>query len=587
MRLTDIPLVRDSTGGIAFELSLDDAVLNLQRRLGDGTYRPHPPVMIEGAKSELLHRRLSFLAFEDSLILGALVYTARPKLMENMDEWVSFGRSDPSNPRSTTEEDVAFGYVDWWNEWLKYRNLVKVIQDDPRPLLLTSDITNFFESIDLSLMRSKISSEGALSENAINLLFHLLDRIRIIDGYRPTVSLGLPAVADDTSRILAHFYLTELDAELTPEGQNGRYTRWVDDMVISVQDAVEGRKIVGRIERVLSKLGLVANSAKTELISKEQFRVDHHEEQNTYLDSVQDATDSENTIPPEVVEHFEYKLACFLTPPYEGQWDQILRRYYTQSKRIRSETLLRKWSEHLAHFPGSGAKILDYVSFFSGDMAFIEEFCSFLKRRGTLFDDVQILLYETLLLKPFPIDPEMRCYIFNQVNDHFLGNDEFEAPGGYVKGLQALTMYKFGGTKASDCVAETFAEIALESPIFATYGLPVLAASETQRPLAFASTEQLEDSRILRVRTLIERLEGGDENAIGFLLGLLEPKKTQYPTRLIINARALPLLGIARRSADENARERIDRSAQNHITKLDAMDSDLLDGFTLEHLSSD
>ena len=588
VRLTDIPLVRDSTGGIAFELGLDDVVSNLQRRLSDGTYRPQLPVIIESAKSQLLHRRLSFLAFEDVLILGTLVHTARPKLMANMVEWVSFGRSDPTNPTSTTEDDDAFGYVDWWNEWLKFRNLVRVIQDDPRPYLVTSDITNFFESIDLSLLRSKISSEGALNENSINLLFHLLDRIRIVEEYRPTVSLGLPAVADDTSRILAHFYLAELDGELSVEGQNGRYTRWVDDMVISTEDAIEGRTIVARIERTLSKLGLVANSAKTKLISKEQFRIDHYEEQNAYLDLVHDTTETENSIPLHFVEGFEYSLNHFLTPPYVGEWEQVLRRFYTQSKRIRSETLLAKWCEHLAEFPGSSAKILDYVSFFPGNMDFCDRFFSFLKRRGPLFDDIQILLYETLLLKPFPVDPEMRCHIFNLVNTHFSGNDGFEAPGGYVKGLQALAMYKFGGAKASDCVAETFAEIALESPVFATYGLPVLAASETHRAHAFGSTEQLEDSRILRVRTLIERLEGGDENAIGLLLGLLEPKTTKYPTRLIINTRALPLLKIARRSVDENARERVDQAARIQCTKLnEAMDSGLVDGFTLEHLNSD
>ena len=92
IHLTQIPLVRDSTGGIAFELSLREVLDNLRLRLLEGTYRPHAPIVIEAAKSKLLHRRLSFLAFEDGLILGSLVQAARAALMKRMPAWVSFGQ---------------------------------------------------------------------------------------------------------------------------------------------------------------------------------------------------------------------------------------------------------------------------------------------------------------------------------------------------------------------------------------------------------------------------------------------------------------------------------------------------------------
>ena len=221
-----------------------------------------------------------------------------------------------------------------------------MIEEDPNPLLVVSDITNFFSSIDLTLLRSKVSGETSLDLTASNLLFYMLENLRPIEGYSPTGSLGLPAVADDTSRVLAHFYLAELDGELVSEGRQDRYTRWVDDMVISVPDEIEGGKVVARIERALSKLGLVANSSKTDLVLKEEFRKSHHEEENEYLDAVHQAIDDGEFVPDER-SYFEERLTGFLSSPREGQWSRILRRYYTESRRLRSTTLLSRWKDHL------------------------------------------------------------------------------------------------------------------------------------------------------------------------------------------------------------------------------------------------
>ena len=585
VHLTQIPLVRDSTGGIAFELSLSDVLQNLRLRVLDGTYRPHAPILVEVAKSNLLHRRLSFLAFEDRLILGGLVQAATASLMKNKPAWVSFGRLDHGKHKSKEQENDSFDYESWWTKWLQYRKLVSVIEGDTNPLLVVSDITNFFGSIDLSLLRSKVSGETTLDAMSNNLLFYLLENLRPTEGYRPSGSFGLPTVVDDTSRTLAHFYLAELDEELIDEGQQGRYTRWVDDMVISVSDAVEGVKVVNRIEQALSRLGLVANSSKTELVSKDTFRESHLEEENEYLDGVHDATEEEGGFTSEDRDIFDRMLTRFLSSSKEGHWSRILRRYYTESRRVQSEILLTKWNDHLAENPTNSKHILNYLSFYPADLEFCDQLFTYLKEQGPLFDDVQILLYETLLLKPFPNDSDLWDYAVSQVSSHFLGKDGFEAPTGYVRGLQALTMYKFGGSRASDCLAPTFAEAVLKSPAFATYGLPVLAASNCHRQLAFDGTEQMEDSRILRIRALIERLESGDDRAVGVLLGLLQPKMTKFPTRWIVNSRALPLLKIALRSSNTKNSKRIRDASEKCITKLSSIeDSGLVDWVTLEHL---
>ena len=587
VHLTQIPLVRDSAGGCAFDLNLGEILRNLQLRLLDGTYRPHSPIIIEVAKSKLLHRRLSFLTFEDGLILAALVHATSASLMNEMAEWVSFGRLDNSEKKPKGRRNITVDYEGWWTKWLRYRKLVKVIEGDTNPLLVVSDITNFFGSIDLSLMRSKISGQTSLDEKSNNLLFYLLENLRPVEVYGPSGSFGLPTVTDDTSRVLAHFYLAEFDQELMREGKEDKYTRWVDDMLISVSDSVEGGKVVARIERALSRLGLVANSSKTELVSKEAFRERHLEHENEYLDEIHEAVNTGGELSLEGFEEFEQKLIDFLSSPQKGHWSRILKRYYTQSRRVRSNILHTKWVDHLTEFPFNGASILDYVSFIPGNIEFCEQLFEYLKGQGTLFDDIQILLYETLLLKPFSNDSSLRGYVVDQVSCHFFGKNGFETPAGYVKGLQALTMYKFGGSRASDILAPSFAADSLENPMFATYGLPVLAVSDSHRRLAFEETEQIDDSRIQRIRTLIERLAIGDEKAIGVLLGLLKPKCTKYPKRLIINPRVLPLLRISLRCRNSETHKRIHNATDKIVSKMSgAGDSGLVDWVTVEHLRS-
>ena len=137
---------------------------------------------------------------------------------------------------------ITVDYEDWWTKWLRYRMLLDLIEGDANPYLIISDITNFFGSIDLSLLRNKFSSVNPLTTKATNLLFHFLEHLRPIDDYSPQEMFGLPVVPDDASRIMANFYLGDLDDELLTEGQQGRYTRWVDDMVVSVSDSVSAGK---------------------------------------------------------------------------------------------------------------------------------------------------------------------------------------------------------------------------------------------------------------------------------------------------------------------------------------------------------
>ncbi len=587
VHLTEIPLVRDSSSGAAFDLNLTDILVNVKRRISDGTYRPRPPIVVESAKSRLLRRRLSFLSFEDSIILSTLVQAARPSLLEKSHKWVSFGRTDQEQKSSQDQQSIIIDYEEWWPKFLRQRKIVQLIEGDTNRFLVISDVTDFFGSIDLSLLRNKFESVNALDTRSTNLLFFLLEHLRPRDEYRPQGMLGLPVVQEDSSHILAHLYLSELDDELLPEGQDGRYTRWVDDMLVSVPSMMDAGMVMGRIERTLAKLGLVPNSSKTSLVTKAEFRKEHFEEHNEFLTRIHDDTQNSMSISKETRVEFEQGLRDFLTLQRVGQWNRILRRYYTESRRIRSRTLMDKWNEHLIDFPADSKYILDYVAFFFGSKQFTEDLFDYLREDGSLFEDIQILLYECLLLKPFPYDQELLQFIVEQTLAHFQAKDGFSQPSGYVKGLQSLVMYKFAPSRAAELIKPGFAEVTMEDPLFATYGLPVLAADEKYRLQAFEGIEEIEDSRILRVRALIERLEEGKTRTADVFMSLLKPKRTSLPTRFVLNARVLPLMQVAIRSRNVKSIRLIQQSMQQAYDKVGKQtDEDLVDYVALEHVKA-
>lgn len=589
VHLTQAPLVRDSTGGVAFELTLKETLNYLSSRVQDGSYRPHPPLEVEVAKSRLLRRRFAFLMPEDALVLRALVAAGSPALLSKMSEWVSFGRTAEAKKgqANKTNPVIQVDYEGWWIKWIRYRKLLNAIAGDPKPYLFISDVVNFFGSVDLTLLRSRLSSSTNLDTRAIDLLFFLLDRIRPSERYGPRGSLGLPVVADDTSRVLAHFYLLELDKELAQEGKENRYTRWVDDMVVSVADEIEGGKVAARIERALSRLGLVANSLKTRLIAKEEFRKHHFEGDNEYLDEIHEKTERGITLTQEERRGFEEHLGGFLKHAREGHWSRVLRRYYTESRRVRSKTLRGLWREHLWDLPTEGTHIFDYLSFLPGSLKICEEIFEFLRREGGLHEDLEILAYEALLLVPFPNDCILRNYVTIQTYHHYSGAPDFGKPTGYVRGLQTLVIYKFGTAKAAGLLAKSFPSNAVKSPDFATYAFPVLVASGSHREPALAAMEHVEDPRILRLRTLVRLLEEGDERTHKMVLALLEPRITKLPTRAIVNPRALPLVKIAQRSSSTAARKRLQTSLTRVATKVlnsKGRDKGLIDRITLSHL---
>jgi hypothetical protein len=459
--------------------------------------------------------------------------------------------------------------------------MVSVVVGDFREFLVISDISNFFPSVDLGLLRDRLKGTNSLDETATDLLFFIIDACRPFRLMGTRAPLGLPQDPYDASRILAHYFLKPLDWQLQTEGQQGRYTRWVDDVAVSVESGLEGQEVIGRIQATLRELNLAPNAAKTMIITKQEFRDDHYEHENDFLDIVHNLTD----IGPAsafVKAVFKKRLNEFLKMSRRRYWYRVLRRYYTQSRRVGSSTLRASARTHLAEFPTEAAHIFDYLMFDQNPVTLPNILFDYFRAEGRLYDDVQILGYEALLTAPLPDDQILRSSITRLAYQHLSGMSGFRRPSGYVMGLIALTLYKFGGPNAMSLLTSRARSLAEQDSLFARHAFLPMYAVGGLKAVTLSAFGDLDDPVVNQTIRFSLALERGEDRAIGIALGLLQPRQSSAPVRLLLHARALPLIPLAK--SNPTKAPHVTKVLATTKTALLTHSSGIRDGVLLRHL---
>lgn len=584
--VTQALLVRGATLLAAAEYELDTTMRLLRLRGLDGSYRPQPPQIVEAAKAAGLRRPLTYLEHGDAILIRALCGAAQEGLLSEFPPWVSFGREDTAKGKAKGREDtwstIASDYDGWFIKWLRYHKLLSVIAGDAREYVVTSDVANFFPTVDLLLLRERFNRANALDPPATDLVFYLIESIRSATPSGTRAAIGLPQDPYDASRILAHFFLRPLDLAFNNEGTEGRYTRWVDDVAVSVKDTLEGQEFISRIQMVLRKLGLHPNTGKTLVMNKDDFRKEHYGAHNEFLDVVHNLTE-QHPPTPLLSAIFERRLRKFLNEsPRLRYWFRVLRRFYTQSRRVRSGVLAGLAELHLREFPAEATHIFDYLTFHRDSGILPTIFFQHVQREGRLYEDVQILGYESVMSAAFLDDPLLRWSITKNAYDHFRGVAGYTRPTAYVRGLIALVLYKFGGPNAVTLIASEFPNQAEESPVYARQAFPVLYSIEACKDRAAEVIQSLNDPVLNQTLRFLRAIETGEDKAVGIALGLLEPRETKCPARLVVPARALPLLAVCRRATAKLGQ--VNQIVTAVHQTLTAQPEEHRDGVLLRHL---
>jgi Reverse transcriptase (RNA-dependent DNA polymerase) len=537
-RFKDMELARDPLEYLGLERRLDAVVGEIAQQLLDGTYRPQAPESIRAGKRVGLTRPLAFLAPRDQLVYKALVALAENDLLRGSPAWTRLGRTDTANEE---DDSVTLAESGWFRSWLRRDGQLWVI-DENYDWLVESDVSNFFPSIQVTDVCAFVQDNSRLGIGLIRLLEYMLQIFSPMAAYRPSRVGGLPQEGFDVSRVLAHLYLRPLDDEFSFEGESNRFSRWVDDIVVGADSWDEALRIVQRIQTSLEGVGLYANSSKTRIIRSQVFRSEYMKSENDWLGEFETEQESGAGDLPE----FRRRLRRHVTRPERPKgWPRVLRRFYTNCRRLRDPYLIDRWPGHLEASPDSIRSIIDYLATFALTPQRFNRLQESLDRLGGVYEDVEILAHEYLCVAP---SADTRR-ITEPIADWALAivQREFDRRP-RIASAACVTVGKFGSSDHLDALLRIYSQLRRDNAMRTQSAIILLATGRigTQELSRLVSRSRLETIETLEfLLALIEK----ERQTIGMTLSAMEPVHKHDPDRYVTKARLIFLAPLIREAA--------------------------------------
>lgn len=155
-----------------YEWQLGAFLDDLSRAVRSGTYVPQRAEIIRSGKGTGLTRALAFLAPRDALLYRAIVGSVEGELLRAAREWTGFRHHEKGDSEKATTGEAGDSYEQWWNVWLrKQGGLAQIVEECD--YVVESDVSNFFPSIDLEVVREHLlnrTSFGGVPFNCERLL---------------------------------------------------------------------------------------------------------------------------------------------------------------------------------------------------------------------------------------------------------------------------------------------------------------------------------------------------------------------------------------------------------------------------------
>ncbi len=371
-------------------------------RLVNGTYRPVQPGRREVAKREGAYRVVTAPAIEDIVVFRHIcdyIY-ARAFRAEPPGAFFSqrFGRHPIGKKLDSISDEEYADFFEVWMRYDEYRTLLGL--SGMYKFIVVTDISSYFDSIQHSLLLEYLAPYGVPRE-ALGVLGQILDVLRPLAGHSSPPAVGLPQDSFDCSRTLAHIFLFEHDRRAMREvGRNG-YVRWMDDQNLGVKSKVAADRAVHMLVESLNRQRLVLNAGKTRILTPAQ-QAEHlclkHNKLVTAIAARIEAgerTASLNT-------DFEAMWVAVLSTRL-GNWPKVVKRLLRLAGLLKSDRVtLADCQDLLESQPGLAERIFEYLVARDRFTDYIALFESYLRSGNSLYEDVEALWFESLLVASPP-----------------------------------------------------------------------------------------------------------------------------------------------------------------------------------------
>jgi len=286
--------VTDPVRHADFASNLTDRLNYLIEQIQNNRYRPQHLLDIDIPKSGLSVRPGNVLPIEEASLLHAVVYLLAPLLDRKLASSVYSYRLTPNWRKRAKRGESLFREVHvefpflkkttirsispfeaWYERWPKFESDAQhACTTEGYTHLTKTDITAYFENIDLRLLEALIRSLLRREEGkTIHLLF------RILEGWTRATTTGTPIgrgipQGNDVSSFFGNIYLIPLDRNLNQfcGRREARWFRYVDDVKVFTKCERDAREAVFVINDVLRSLHLNIQGSKTEMVSGEALK---------------------------------------------------------------------------------------------------------------------------------------------------------------------------------------------------------------------------------------------------------------------------------------------------------------------------
>lgn len=237
----------------------------------DGSYRAKKPLVYRLEKKLGIKRHMAVPSPYDALALQAIVENLRKGLDDAQPSKSAFYSRDKHQLKLPHEIHTGSDDV-WWVLWPKFQAEIFKFSKAKKFLVVT-DLTNYYDSLDLRALRTAIVHKMKASEVVVDLMFSVIEDLAWSPDYLPKRNVGLPVVNLESFRFLAHVFLFDADEVLMKQTKKN-FTRWMDDINFGVNTTEAARKTLSDLSDTLKSRGLSLNMAKTQVLTSSQAH--HH-----------------------------------------------------------------------------------------------------------------------------------------------------------------------------------------------------------------------------------------------------------------------------------------------------------------------
>ena len=235
----------DPIGHVDFASNLSERLSYLIEEVQCQRYRPSHIIDVDIPKSGLSVRPGNVLPIQEATLLHAITYVLAPRLDKKLSESVFSYRLHENWEKKAKKRESIFrdGSADipflkrktihsispfetWYEAWADFEaNSTLAHTEEGYTHLTKTDISAFFENIDLHLLKTQLRSVMPRDEHRIvEILFRILDSWTRETSAGEPIRRGIPQ-GNNVSSFLANLYLLPLDQALSGYCKK-RSARW-------------------------------------------------------------------------------------------------------------------------------------------------------------------------------------------------------------------------------------------------------------------------------------------------------------------------------------------------------------------------